>query len=105
MVFSLQSFLPSRSQIPQMTLKIEKISDGRKTTIRLSGRLRSEHVDQLKTQIEGDQAGIALDLDGLTLVDVGAVRFLNAWMKTASSCSIVRTIYGGWMIHEKTEED
>lgn len=59
-----------------MTLKIEKVADGRKTVIRLSGRLRSEHLDELQTQIEGDQS-IALDLDGVTLVDVEIVRFLS----------------------------
>ncbi len=60
-----------------MTLKIEKNSDGQKTIIRLSGRLQSEHLDQLKTQMEGDQLAIALDLDAVTLVDVEVVRFLN----------------------------
>jgi hypothetical protein len=37
-----------------MTLKIEKVSDQRKTVIRLSGRLRSEHLDELKTQMKSD---------------------------------------------------
>ena len=60
-----------------MTLKIEKISDGRRTIIRLSGRLQSEHLDELRTQIKGNPSRIALDLDGVTLVDVEAVRFLN----------------------------
>jgi len=64
-----------------MTLKIEKVSDGRKTVIRLSGRLRSEHLDELKTQIDGDQSQIALDLDGVTLVDVEVIRFLNTCEK------------------------
>jgi anti-anti-sigma regulatory factor len=61
-----------------MTLKIEKVSDGRKTVIRLSGRLRSEHLDELKAQLEGDWRRIELDLDGVTLVDVEVVRFLSA---------------------------
>jgi len=61
-----------------MTLKIEKDSYGQKTIIRLSGRLRSEHLDELKKQIDGDQSRIALDLDGVTLVDVEVIRFLNA---------------------------
>ena len=56
-----------------MTLKIETDCDGRKTVIRLSGRLRSEHLDELKTQVAGDASRIALDLDGVTLVDVEAV--------------------------------
>jgi hypothetical protein len=45
-----------------MTLKIEKVSDGRKTAICLSGQLRSEHLDELKTQMDGDQPRIALNL-------------------------------------------
>jgi hypothetical protein len=61
-----------------MTLKIEKDSDGRKTIVRLFGRLRSEQLVELNTQIEGDRSQIALDLDGVTLVDVEAVQFLNA---------------------------
>ncbi len=60
-----------------MTLKIEKDLDGRKTIIRLSGRLQSEHLDELKRQIDSDESGIALDLDAVTLVDIEAVRFLN----------------------------
>ena len=42
-----------------MTLKIEKF--GRKTLIRLSGRLRSEHLDELKTQIGEFVRPIGLD--------------------------------------------
>ena len=61
-----------------MTLKIEKVFDGRKTVIRLNGRLRSEHLDELKAQLEGDWRRIELDLDGVTLVDVEVVRFLSA---------------------------
>jgi hypothetical protein len=51
---------------------------GRKTVIRLSGRLRSEHLDELEAQLEGDWRRIELDLDGVTLVDVEVVRFLSA---------------------------
>ena len=71
------SVLPFTSQNSQMTLKIEKVSDGRKTVIRLSGRLQSEHLDELKTQIDGDQLRVALDLDGVTLVDVEVVRLIG----------------------------
>jgi anti-anti-sigma regulatory factor len=60
-----------------MTLMIEKDSDGQKTIIRLSGRLQAEHLDELKAQLAGDRRGIELDLDGVTLVDVEVVRFLN----------------------------
>jgi hypothetical protein len=56
LVSSLQFLLPSTSQKSQMTLKIETDSDGQKKIIRLSGRLRSEHLDELKTQMDGDQS-------------------------------------------------
>ena len=57
---------------------MEKISDGERTVIRLSGRLQSEQLDELRTQIKGKPSRIALDLDGVTLVDVEVVRFLSA---------------------------
>jgi hypothetical protein len=76
-----------------MTLKIETDSDGQKKIIRLSGRLRSEHLDELKTQMDGDQSRIAVDLDGVTLVDVEAVRFLNTCEKAVPSCSIAGPTY------------
>ena len=84
-----------------MTLKIEKDWDGGKTVIRLSGRLRSEHLDELKTQINGDQSRIALDLDGITLVDVDVVRFLGGCQKSGIEllhcCPYIRE----WMSREQ----
>ena len=62
-----------------MTLKIEKVYDGRKNVIRLSGRLRSEHWDELQAQlVDDDWRRIETDLDGVTPVDVEAVRFRSA---------------------------
>jgi hypothetical protein len=61
-----------------MTLKIERISGKGKTRIRLSGEFRSEHVDQVKTEIERGGPPLALDLEEVDLVDVEGIRFLNA---------------------------
>ena len=61
-----------------MTLKIEKYSDGYSTTIRLIGRMRAEHVEELVIQIRESGPAITLDLEQLTLVDVETVRFLGA---------------------------
>jgi hypothetical protein len=60
-----------------MVLRIEKVSDGPLMILRLCGRLRSEHVDQLKTQIEGSTQRVILDLDEVKLVDREVVRFLG----------------------------
>jgi hypothetical protein len=60
-----------------MTLRIERDSDGSSTTIRLIGRIRSEHLEELKAQIKGGGSWIALDLDEVCLVDLEVVRFLG----------------------------
>jgi hypothetical protein len=91
-------------QKSQMTLKIEKVADGRKTVIRRSGRLRSEHLDELKTQIDGDQSRIELDLDGVTLVGVEAVRFLNACEESGVDLLHCWPYIREWMIREKGRE-
>ena len=61
-----------------MTLKIEKYSDGNSTTIRLIGRMRAEHLEELEKQIRESGPAIILDLEEVTLVDVEIVRFLGA---------------------------
>jgi len=60
-----------------MTLKIEKYSDGKCSTIRLIGRMRAEHLEELEKQIRESGPAIALDLEEVTLVDVEVVRFLG----------------------------
>lgn len=62
---------------PNMTLKIEKYSDGHSTTIRLIGRMRREHLESLKGQIKDNGPRITLDLNEVSLVDVEVVRFLG----------------------------
>jgi hypothetical protein len=59
-----------------MTLKIERLSDKRGSRIRLSGELRSEHLDQVKVEIERG-GPVVLDLEEVDLVDIEGVRFLN----------------------------
>lgn len=62
-----------------MTLKIEKSSDGRISTIRLIGRMRAEHLPELEKQLRESGSNTALDLEEVSLVDVEAVRFLGNW--------------------------
>jgi anti-anti-sigma regulatory factor len=61
-----------------MTLKIEKYSEGASTTIRLIGRMQAEHLAELEKQIRNGGTKIALDLEQVDLVDVQIVRFLGA---------------------------
>jgi hypothetical protein len=60
-----------------MTLKIERIFGARETRIRLSGQLRSEHLSQVKSEVEGAEQPAVLDLEEVDLVDIDGVRFLN----------------------------
>jgi hypothetical protein len=62
----------------EWTLKIEKDSQGGKTTIRLIGHFQSEHVGELKKQLQDNGPRLVLDLKEITLVDVEVVRFLGA---------------------------
>jgi hypothetical protein len=60
-----------------VTFKIEAYRDEHGTTIRLIGRLRAEHLSDLEKQIPESEPRIVLDLEGLDLIDVEAVRFLG----------------------------
>src|SRR5260370_7711035 len=60
----------------KMTLKIERDSDGPRTTIRLIGRMRAEHLKELEKQIRESGPAITLDLEEVTLVNLEIVRFL-----------------------------
>jgi hypothetical protein len=79
-----------------MTLRIEWV-EGR---MRLCGELRSEHLDQLKAEIERRGPMLVLDLEELDLVDVEAVRFLNACEAKGISVSNCSPYIRAWMTRE-----
>jgi len=87
-----------------MTIRIEKETQKLKTKIRMSGRLQSKHLDQLKTQLEGAQSRIVLDLNGVTLVDVETVRFLNACEQEGVEFLHCWPYIREWMVREKGKE-
>ena len=76
-----------------MTLKIEKHSDGYSTIIRLIGRMRAEHLSELRKQIEESESKITLDLEEVNLVDVEAVRFLGMCEAQGVTLSTARLTY------------
>jgi anti-anti-sigma regulatory factor len=59
-----------------MVLRIEKVSDEQDTVLRLSGRIGSEEVQDLKAQIDGSKHRMVLDLEQVRLVHLDAVHFL-----------------------------
>jgi hypothetical protein len=66
------------SEQRSMTLKIRRVAGEREIRICLSGQLRAEHLDQLKSEVERGGRRVTLDLEELDLVDLEGVRFLNA---------------------------
>lgn len=88
---------------PEMTLRIECFSARRGTRIRLSGELRNEQLNDLRTEIERGGPRVVLDLDELNLVDVDAVRFLNAWVDQGVKVVNCSLYIREWMYREQKQ--
>jgi len=80
-----------------MTLKIDRA----RARIRLSGKLRSEHLDQIKAEIELCESPAVLDLEELELIDVEAVRFLNTCEEKGVSVLHCSPYIRKWMLRER----
>ena len=87
-----------------MTLKIEKVTDGHSTTIRLIGRMRAEHLEELKTQIRESGSKIALDLEEVNLVDVDVVRFLGTCQREGVRLLHCPPYISDWITKEQGRE-
>jgi hypothetical protein len=59
-----------------MTFKIERGSDGARSTIRLIGSVKPEHLQEIAHQLEICGPRAALDLEGVTVVGVNVIHFL-----------------------------
>ena len=84
-----------------MAIRIERETRRLKTMIRVSGRLQSKHLDELKTQLDTAHSRIVLDLNGVTLVDVETVRFLNACEQEGVEFLHCWPYIREWMVREK----
>ena len=60
-----------------MTFKIERGSDGTRSTVRLFGSVKSEHLREIAHQLEICGPSAALDLAGVTVVGVSVIHFLG----------------------------
>jgi anti-anti-sigma regulatory factor len=85
-------------------LKIELISGNRGARIRLSGQLRSEHLGQLKSEIERVGPNVALDLEEVDLVDIDGIRFLNDCESAGIALVGCSPYIKEWMLRERGEE-
>jgi anti-anti-sigma regulatory factor len=84
-----------------VTLRIEKDSDGQTTTLRLIGRMRREHIEELKAQIKAGGASVILDLNEVSLVDLDVIRFLAACQTEGISLVHCSRYINNWITKER----
>jgi hypothetical protein len=85
----------------EWTLKIEKDSQGGKTTIRLIGHFQSEHLEELKKQLQHNGPLFVLDLKEVTVVDVEVVRFLGECKADGVKIVHCSQYIRNWMARER----
>ena len=85
-------------------LRIELIAGSRGARIRLSGQLRSEHLGQLKSEIERGGPNVALDLEEVDLVDIDGIRFLNECESQGVGLLGCSPYIKEWMLRERGEQ-
>jgi hypothetical protein len=85
-----------------MTLKIKRIVGKRKTHICLSGQLRSEDLDELKSEVGRDGPRVTLDLEELDLVAIEGVRFLNECESAGIAILHCSPYIREWMLQERS---
>ena len=85
-----------------MVLRIERTSRGRIIILRLSGRIQSEHVEELKAQMEGNARKIVLDLADVKLVDRDAVCFLAGCEANGVELRQCSPYIRDWIAQERT---
>jgi len=84
-----------------MTLKIKQVAGKREIRICLSGQLRCEYLDQLKSEVERGGPPVTLDLEELDLVDIEGVRFLNVCESAGVSILHCSPYIREWMLQER----
>src|SRR5258707_13592286 len=101
MALSVQRFKRGTREKKNVTLRIEKDSDGQTMTLRLIGRMRVEHIEELKAQIKAGGTRVELDLNEVSLVDLDVVRFLaiceTEGISVVHCCRYIRD----WIVKER----
>jgi hypothetical protein len=80
-----------------MTLRIDRVGE----RIRLSGDLRSEHLQQVKAEVDQCGSRSVLDLEEVDRVDVEAIQFLNSCEARGRSVLNASAYIRAWMAQER----
>ena len=84
-----------------VTLKIEKLHGEHRTTLKLIGRIRAEHLAELRGQIASSAPTIVLELGEVTLVDADVVRFLSACESEGIQLLNCSAFIREWIVREQ----
>ena len=82
-------------------LKIETVPDGRQTVLRLSGRIESQHVQDLKLRTERRTHEIVLDLEEVRVVHLDVVHFLAVCEAKGMTLRNCPAYIREWILTEK----
>ena len=88
-----------------MTLKIERVYEKGRTRICVSGELRSTNLDDMRAEIARAVPPVILDLGEVDLVDVDAIRWLNACQTQGVQVENCEPYVREWMFQEKLGEE
>ena len=80
-----------------MTVRIDRFHE----RIRLSGEFRSEHLHQVRVEMDQCGSRSVLDLEEVDLVDVEAVHLLNSCEVRGVSVLNVSAYIRAWMVQER----
>ena len=84
--------------------RIEKNGGGCVTKLRLSGRIQTDQIASIRSEMDRDCAGKILDLSEVMLVDLGVVRFLIACEDEGVELRQCPAYVREWMLRERAEE-
>jgi hypothetical protein len=84
-------------------LRIEKDSGGCVTKLRLSGRIQSDQIASIRSEMDDGCTSKILDLSEVTLVDLGVVRFLIRCQDEGIELRQCPPYVREWMVRERAE--
>lgn len=87
----------------QAMLRIERQSDGLVSSLRLSGRIQSDHIACIRSAMNDGSALKILDLGEVSLVDLAVVRFLVSCEDEGIELVRCPPYVREWMLRERTE--
>jgi hypothetical protein len=88
-----------------MTLRITAGFDGQGTTLRLSGRIRSADIENIRAAMKGKAERIVLDLEEVTLIDLDVVRFLGVSEAEGVELLNCSPYIRDWIFRERNTEE